>query len=286
MQARRKFALTLPHSVLVLGERTLVMGILNVTPDSFSDGGRYLDPDRAAAHALAMQRAGADLIDIGGESTRPGASPLSAREELERILPVLRRLRRRLHVPISVDTTKAEVAEAALAAGAEMLNDISGLRFDARLATLAKRREVPLILAHSRGTPKTMHKLPPARNIVRAVERGLAWSVKKATAAGLRRGQLILDPGIGFGKTRTQNFELLFHLARLHRLRLPLLIGTSRKMFIGKMLHHALPDNRLWGTAATVAAAILQGVHVVRVHDVTEMVEVARVTDAILRAGR
>ncbi|MFQ5817822.1 MAG: dihydropteroate synthase [Terriglobia bacterium] len=286
MQRRRKFALTLPSTVLVLGERTLVMGILNVTPDSFSDGGRSLDPDRAAEHALALERAGADLIDIGGESTRPGATPIPVREELQRIVPVLRCLRRKLRIPISVDTTKAEVAEAALAAGAEMINDISGLRFDARLAKLAKRHQVPLIVAHSRGTPRTMHKLPPARNILREVQRGLAWSIQKATAASMRRSQLVLDPGIGFGKTMTQNFALLFHLERLHRFRLPLLVGTSRKMFIGKGLAHAPPEKRLWGTAATVAAAILQGVHLVRVHDVAAMVEVACVTDAIVRAGR
>lgn len=286
MQARRKFALTLPSTVLVLGEHTLVMGVLNVTPDSFSDAGRHLDPDRAAAHALAMQQAGADLVDIGGESTRPGAHPISVREELDRILPVLKRLRRKLRIPISVDTTKAEVAEAALAAGAEMINDISGLRFDTRLAKVAKRHEVPLVLAHIRGTPKTMQKLPPARNILREVERGLAWSLRQATAAGMRRSQLILDPGIGFGKTVMQNYELLCHLDRLHKFKLPLLVGPSRKSFIGTILDNAPPEKRLWGTAATVAAAILQGTHLVRVHDVAEMVQVARVTDAILRATR
>ncbi|MBI4461343.1 MAG: dihydropteroate synthase [Acidobacteria bacterium] len=285
MQARRKFALSLPRGVLVLGERTLVMGILNVTPDSFSDGGRFLDPGRAAAHALAMQRAGADLIDIGGESTRPGSTSISAQEELERILPVLQRLRRKLRIPISVDTSKAEVAEAAIAAGAQMINDISGLRFDVRLAKVAKRGEVPLVLAHIRGTPKTMHKLPPARNILREVERGLAWSVRTARAAGVRHNQLLLDPGIGFGKTVTENYQLLYQLERLERFRLPLLIGTSRKSFIGKVLDNAPPDERLWGTAATVAAAILQGVHMVRVHDVAEMLQVARVADAILRAA-
>ncbi len=285
MQVRRKFALSLPSTVLVLGERTLVMGVLNVTPDSFSDGGCYLDPDRAAEHAVAMQRAGADLIDIGGESVRPGASPISAQEELERILPVLKRLRRKLHIPISVDTTKAEVAEVAIRAGAEMINDISGLRFDARLAKVAKQHGVPLVLMHIRGTPKTMQKLPPAKNILREVERGLRWSVARAEAAGVRRSQLVIDPGIGFGKTVMQNYELLFHLERLHGLRLPVMIGTSRKTFIGKILDNAPPEQRLWGTAATVAAAILQGVHIVRVHDVAEMVQVVRVTDAILRAG-
>ena len=285
MQARRKFALTLPSTVLVLGEHTLVMGVLNVTPDSFSDGGRFLDPEKAIAHALAMQRAGADLIDVGGESTRPGSSGISAREELDRILPVLRGLKRKLRIPISVDTTKTEVAEAAVKAGAEMINDTSGLRADPELARVAKRLEVPLVLMHIRGTPKTMQTLPPAKNILREVGRGLRWSVGRALAAGLRRTQLVIDPGIGFGKTVMQNYEILCHLERLQPFKLPILIGPSRKSFIGKVLDNAPAEQRLWGTAAAVAASILGGAHIVRVHDVAEMVQVARITDAILRSA-
>ena len=285
MQPRRKFALTLPSGVLVLGERTLVMGVLNVTPDSFSDGGHFLETEKAVKHALEMQRAGADLIDVGGESARPGAIGISAQEELRRILPVLRGLRRRLRIPISVDTCKVEVAQVALAAGAEMINDISGLRADPELARVAKRGGVPLVLMHIRGTPKTMQQLKPAKNIWREVERGLRWSVERALKAGVRRGQLLIDPGIGFGKTVTQNYELLCRLDRLQKFKLPILIGTSRKSFIGKVLGSAPPEQRLFGTAASVAASILAGAHIVRVHDVAEMVQVARVADAVLRAG-
>lgn len=278
------FPLRLKSRTLRLGERTLVMGVLNVTPDSFSDAGRFFSPRRAVAHALAMERAGADLIDIGGESTRPGSYGISAEEELRRVLPVLKGLKRRLRIPISIDTSKAEVAEAALAAGAEMINDITGLRGDARLAEVARRRRLPLVLMHIRGTPATMQKLPPAKDIWRELERGLGWSVRQALRAGMKRSQLLIDPGIGFGKTAEQNYEILRGLARLRKFRLPILIGTSRKSFIGKVLGGAPPQERLWGTAATVAASILGGAHIVRVHDVAEMVQVARVTDAILNA--
>lgn len=282
MAIRAKFRLRLRSRTLRLGERTLVMGVLNVTPDSFSDGARYFNPRRAVAQALAMERAGADLIDIGGESTRPGSYGISVEEELRRVLPVLRGLRKRLRVPISIDTSKAEVAEAALAAGAQMINDITGLRADARLAEVARRHRVPLVLMHIRGTPATMQKLRPAKNIWRELEHGLRWSVRQALRAGVRRSQLLIDPGIGFGKTAEQNYEILRGLPRLAKFRLPILIGTSRKSFIGKVLGGAPPEERLWGTAATVAASILGGAHIVRVHDVAEMVQVARISDAIL----
>jgi dihydropteroate synthase len=265
---------------LVLGERTLLMGVLNVTPDSFSDGGRFFNPRRAIRHALAMERAGADLIDVGGESTRPGSFGISAGDELRRVLPVLQGLRGRLRIPISIDTVKAEVAEAALGAGAEMINDISGLRFDPRVAQMAARRRVPLLLMHIRGTPATMQKQPFARSIWRELERGLGWSVRQARRAGVKRSQLLIDPGIGFGKSAEQNFEIVRELGRLGKFRLPIVIGTSRKTFIGRVLG-VPPKERLWGTAATVAAAILGGAHIVRVHDVAEMVQVARITDAI-----
>ncbi|MGH9863560.1 MAG: dihydropteroate synthase [Candidatus Acidiferrales bacterium] len=279
---RRTFALRLPSTLLRLGERTLVMGVLNVTPDSFSDAGLYFHPRKAVAHALEMQRAGADLIDIGAESARPGAQPISAREELARLLPVLRRLKKRLRIPISVDTTKAEVAAAALEAGAQMINDTSGLRADPEVASVARRYHVPLALMHIRGTPETMQKIPPATNIWRELERGLRWSVARALRAGVRRSQLLIDPGIGFGKTAEQNYEIVRELRRLESFKLPVLIGTSRKSFIGKVLDNAPADKRLLGTAATVTAAILGGAHIVRVHDVPEMVQVARVADALL----
>ena len=285
MSARRRFVFTLPRAKLVLGPRTLLMGVLNVTPDSFSDGGRFFDPDKAAAHALAMQRAGADLIDIGGESTRPGSTGVSAAVELRRVLPVLRRLRGRLRVPISIDTAKADVAEAALQAGAQMINDITGLRADPRLAEVAAHHRVPLVLMHIRGTPRTMQKIPFARNILRDVEEGLRRSVERALRAGVRRRQLLIDPGLGFGKTAEQNYEIIQRLRRLARFRLPILIGPSRKTFIGKALGNAPAGDRLLGTAAAVTASILAGAHIVRVHDVREMAEVARVADAFLAAG-
>ncbi|MGH9787578.1 MAG: dihydropteroate synthase [Candidatus Acidiferrales bacterium] len=282
MMKRNRFVLRLRSGALKLGERTLVMGVLNVTPDSFSDGGRFFSAKRAIRHALAMERAGADLIDVGGESTRPGSFGISAEEELRRVLPVLKGLKGRLRVPISIDTVKAEVAEAALAAGAEMINDISGLRFDPRVAEVARRRRVPLLLMHIRGTPATMQKRPFARNIWRELERGFSWSVKQALRAGVKRSQLLIDPGIGFGKSAEQNLEIVRELERLKKFRLPIVIGTSRKTFFGKALGGAPPAERLWGTAATVAASILGGAHIVRVHDVAEMVQVARLADAIL----
>ena len=281
---RRRFVLRLRSRRLVLGERTLVMGVLNVTPDSFSDGGRFFSAKRAIRHALEMQRAGADLIDVGGESTRPGSFGISAEEELRRVLPVLKGLKGRLRIPVSIDTVKAEVAEAALAAGAEMINDISGLRFDPRMAEVARRRRVPLLLMHIRGTPETMQKQPFARNIWRELERGLGWSVKEALRAGVKKSQLLIDPGIGFGKSAEQNLEILRGLERLKKFRLPIVIGTSRKTFIGKVLGGAPPEGRLWGTAATVAASVFGGAHIVRVHDVAEMAQVVRLGDSILNS--
>jgi len=281
---RRRFVLRLRSRRLVLGERTLVMGVLNVTPDSFSDGGRFFSAKRAIRHALAMERAGADLIDVGGESTRPGSFGISAEEELRRVLPVLKGLKGRLRIPVSIDTVKAEVAEAALAAGAEMINDISGLRFDPRIAEVARRRRVPLLLMHIRGTPETMQKQPFARNIWRELERGLGWSVKQALRAGVKKSQLLIDPGIGFGKSAEQNLEILRGLERLKKFRLPIIIGTSRKTFIGKVLGGAPPEGRLWGTAATVAASVFGGAHIVRVHDVAEMAQVVRLGDSILNS--
>jgi dihydropteroate synthase len=285
MFRRKRFRLRLPSRVLVLGERTLVMGVVNVTPDSFSDGGRFLSADAAAEHALVLEAAGADILDIGGESTRPGAEGVTAAEELERILPVLERLRGRVKIPVSVDTQKATVAEAAAAAGAEILNDVSALRSDPALAEVARRRRLPLVLMHMRGVPRTMQKLPFARDVLGDVTRGLREAVARARRGGVAESQLILDPGIGFGKSFEQNYELLARLPELARLGCPLLVGTSRKAFIGSTLDGAPPAERVWGTAATVAAAILGGAHIVRVHDVREMVQVARVSDAILVAG-
>jgi len=288
MPRRPRYRLKLPSRTLLLGERTLVMGVLNVTPDSFSDGGKFFSVRDAVDGALAMQAVGADIVDIGAESTRPGSREIPAAEELARLLPVLEALHGRLKIPISVDTQKATVAEIALGAGAEMLNDISGLNHDPRLAEVAARRRVPLILMHMRGNPRTMQKLPFAKDVLRDVLAGLRRAIAKARRAGVAKSQILLDPGIGFGKSFPQNYELLAKLPTLARLGYPLLVGTSRKGFLGATLakngKSLPPGERIWATAATVAASILNGAHIVRVHDVAEMVQVARATDAVLNA--
>src|SRR6201981_267146 len=286
MFRRKTFRLKLPSRTLVLGERTLVMGVLNVTPDSFSDGGKFLDTGRAAEHAMAMQFAGADLLDIGGESTRPGSSGISAEEELARVLPVLQGLRGVVKIPISIDTQKPEGAETALEAGAEIINDISGLRSDPRLAKLAARCRVSLILMHMRGEPGTMQRTGFARDVLKDVVAALHKSVSIARKAGVEKSRIILDPGIGFGKSFAQNYELLEKLPQLAKLGYPLLVGTSRKGFLGATLARdgqpTPPEERIWGTAATVTASILNGAHMVRVHDVAEMVQVAHVADCVI----
>jgi len=276
------FRLRLPSRTLVLGQRTLVMGVLNVTPDSFSDGGLFHDVDAAVARALEMESAGADIIDIGGESTRPGSEGVSAAEQLRRLLPVLGKLRGQLNSPISVDTSSAQVAEAAMAAGAEMLNDVTALRADPRIAKAAARCGVPVILMHMHGEPRTMQKEPFARNVVSDVLSGLCRAVKRATRAGIAKSQIVLDPGIGFGKSYAQDYELIARLPEMSRLGFPLLVGTSRKKFIGRVLGGRPVTQRLYGTAATVTASILGGAHIVRVHDVAEMVQVTRISDAVL----
>jgi len=288
MIVRKKYRLIVGRRTIVLGERTLVMGVLNVTPDSFSDGGEFFRAADAVKAALAMERAGADILDIGAESTRPGSTGISGEEELERLLPVLQGLRGRLKIPISIDTQKVRVAEMAIGAGAEMLNDISGLKTDPKIAGVAARFGVPLILMHMRGTPRTMQRKPWAKDVVKDVLSGLRDSMAIARRAGVRTSQIILDPGIGFGKSFAQNYELLAKLPAIAKLGYPLLVGTSRKGFLGATLARngkSLPvDKRIWGTAATLAASILQGAHIVRVHDVEEMVQVAKVTDCLLNA--
>jgi dihydropteroate synthase len=286
MNRRKLFRLKLPSRTLFLGKRTLIMGVLNVTPDSFSDGSKFYNEEHAIEHALEMERGGADLIDIGAESTRPGSEGISAEEEWTRLFPVLSGLRRLLKVPISIDTQKAEVAETALESGAEIINDISGLKNDRRIAEVAASHRVPLILMHMRGEPRTMQKAPFARDVLKDVLQGLRKSVAIARKAGVAISQIILDPGIGFGKSYAQNYELLQRLSQLPKLGYPLLVGTSRKSFLGATLAHdgkpAPPEERIWGTAATVTASILNGAHIVRVHDVVEMARVARVADCVL----
>ncbi|HEX8635265.1 MAG TPA: dihydropteroate synthase [Pyrinomonadaceae bacterium] len=274
----------LARRTLALGGRTLVMGVLNVTPDSFSDGGRFFALERALAHAGEMLEDGADIIDIGGESTRPGGASVTTDEELRRIVPVVERLGAQLPgVLISVDTTKAAVARAALDAGAEIINDISALRFDERVADEAARTGAGLVLMHSRGTPATLHHLPPVADILPEVTRSLRQSIAVAEGRGVGRAQIAIDPGIGFGKSQSQNLELLAKLDALAAgfAGFPLLVGTSRKSFIGRLLGDAPPEQRLHGTMASVTAAILAGAHIVRVHDVRAAVETARIADAI-----
>jgi len=274
------------RGMLVLGRKTLVMGVLNVTPDSFSDGGNFLNVRQAVEHALRMQRDGADIIDIGAESTRPGSDEIPVAEELARLLPILESLRGKLKIPTSVDTQKAAVAEIAIGAGAAMINDVSGLRHDPRLAEVVAHHAVPLVLMHMRGTPRTMQKLPFAKYVMKDVVNGLKKSVSIARKAGVAKSKIIVDPGIGFGKSSEQNYELLAKLGEIAKLGYPLLVGTSRKGFLGRTLARnrgpAPPEKRIWGTAATVTASILGGAHIVRVHDVEEMAQVARIADAIL----
>jgi dihydropteroate synthase len=317
MRSRAKFEIKVTGRVVRLGERTLVMGVLNVTPDSFSDGGKYLDPERAIEHGLELVDQGADWLDVGGESTKPGSRPVTTREELRRVLPVLQGLRKKLStLPICIDTTKAEVAEEAVRAGASVINDVSGLRFDPRLAQVAGRHRTPLILMHLRGRPETMQQKAFARSIWRSLRDGLTRSIRRALARGVHRSQLIIDPGMGFGKSRRQNFEILAQLERLQRFRLPILMGTSRKSFVqavvaGEGLQPSRSQKRrashwpltasvgeglvppgwaqqaaplLLGDAAAVAASILGGAHIVRVHDVAAILPAVRIADAVLAA--
>lgn len=270
------------------GTRTLVMGVLNVTPDSFSDGGRFFDRARALEHAEQLVAEGAHIIDIGGESTRPGSLDVHAEEEARRVVPIVEALAGRVPVPISVDTTKASVGRAALAAGAEILNDISGLRFDPALAEEAARTGAGLVLMHSLGTRETLHTSAPVEDVLSEVTDSLRLSVAEAMRRGVARGCIAVDPGFGFGKTHEQNVELLTRLNELAASfpDLPLLVGTSRKRFVGTLLGGAPVEERLQGTMATVAAAVLRGAHIVRVHDVRPAVDTVRVIDAIRAVNR
>ena len=281
---RKSFNLQLGNgATLKLGESTIVVGVLNVTPDSFSDGGQHFDAARAIEHGLEMESEGADIVEVGGESTRPGAPALSANEELARVSPVLKELGKRLRVPIAIDTYKSEVARVALDLGASIINDVSALRFDARIAEEAARGAALLVLMHMRGEPQTMQKIEPSLDIFGEIEADFNTSIREAESRGVRREQIILDPGIGFGKTLEQNLSILNHLHRFEKFEMPLMIGTSRKSFIGRLTGRPESD-RVFGTAASVALAISRGAHMVRVHDVKEMSEVARITDAILAA--
>jgi dihydropteroate synthase len=283
----------LRRRTLELGQRTLVMGILNVTPDSFSDGGRFLSHDHALGHALQLLDEGADILDIGGESTRPGAmtgqAGVSAEEELSRVLPVIEGvLRERPQAILSVDTYKAEVARAAVNGGSEIVNDISALRWDPEMAHTVVELNCGVVLMHTRGRPDQWRSLPPSPDIVAEVKNELYEWADKAMIAGIARNRIAVDPGFGFGKRFAENYPLLAGLGELHALGFPLLSGTSRKSFIGRTLARngkdAPLDERLYGTLATVAASVLLGAHMVRVHDVKAAVDAVRVADAVMNA--
>ncbi len=265
------------------GKRTYLMGILNVTPDSFSDGGKFNTLDAALSQARIMAAKGADIIDIGGVSTRPGAEQVTLEAELERVIPIITAIRENLSIPISIDTTRAAVAQAAIEAGADLVNDISGASFDEQMLSVLGDMNVPLILMHMRGTPKTMQKLTNYQDLIGEIYQFLAARIEAAMAVGIRRSHLIIDPGIGFAKNYQQNLTLLRNISAFSSLGVPILIGTSRKSFIGKMINQAQPQLRVWGTAATCCAAIEQGADILRIHDVAQMYDVCRVADAIYR---
>lgn len=269
-------------TVFHLDERTHLMGILNVTPDSFSDGEMFFAPDRAISHGIELASQGADIIDIGGESTRPGAKPLPRDEELRRVIPVIEGLSAKVDVPISIDTYKSFIAEKAIEAGAQMINDISGLHFDPKMADVAARYEVPIVLMHTKGTPEVMQLDVHYDCLLTEIMEYLEESIEVAEGAGVDAKQIIIDPGIGFGKSAEDNLRIIYHLAELKSLGKPIMLGTSRKSFIGKILH-AEVDQRVEGTLASISAAIMNGANILRVHDVGPARKAAQIVDAILR---
>ncbi|MEC4893927.1 MAG: dihydropteroate synthase [Oscillatoria sp. PMC 1051.18] len=265
------------------GVRSYLMGILNVTPDSFSDGGEFDKLDSAVAQGAKIVKSGGDIIDVGGQSTRPGAAQISLDEELNRVLPIIQVLRGKLNVPISIDTTRAEVAKAAVKAGADIVNDISGATFDEAMLSVVAELSVPIILMHIRGNPETMQNLTDYQDLVGEIYQFFERRIAAAVEAGIARSQIIIDPGIGFAKNYEQNLELLRRLSEFRSLNAPILIGVSRKSFLGHILNKANPKERIWGTAAACSAAIAAGADIIRVHDLPEMYDVCRVADAIWR---
>ncbi len=283
--ARSDYKIECKGKVLDVGSRTHIMGILNVTPDSFSDGGLFADVEKAISHAWEMATAGADIIDIGGESTRPGSEPLAEEEELRRIIPLIERLSKELTVPISVDTYKASVAKKALEAGASIVNDISGLRFSPDMARVVAEHGAAVIIMHIKGTPRNMQQDPVYDDVIGEIIAYLDEGIAIAERAGVDREKTLIDPGIGFGKTPEHNLTILDRLDEFRALGRPIVLGTSRKKFIGTVLDIPAPEQRVEGTAATVAIGIDRGANVVRVHDVARVAQVVRMTDAIVRAG-
>jgi len=286
-QRRKHFTLRAPQHSIVAGQKTLVMGVLNLTPDSFSDGGQYFEKQAAIDHALRMAEAGADIIDVGGESTRPagtyggGAMPVSESEELQRVIPVIEEVAKSTTAVISIDTYKSSVAKAAIQAGAGMVNDISGFQFDPRMPEIVARENVPLIVMHTKGSPREMQQNPSYSNLMDELFHYFEERLEIAGEAGISADQIIVDPGLGFGKRLQDNYEILRRLEEFHGLGCPILVGPSRKTFIGKVLEVPV-DQRLEGTAAAVALAIAHGAHLVRVHDVKEIHRVVKIADMII----
>lgn len=273
----KRFQWKLKQREIVLGDRTLLMGILNLTPDSFSDGGQYSDPDRAFARAIELEDLGADILDIGAESTKPGSARIPEAEELRRLIPVLKRLRGKLTIPISVDTYKSGVAEKAIEHGAEIINDATGILLDPALPKVVTKYDAGLVVNHMRGTPETWSKLPPIKDLMRSIAIDLEASLHRARNSGVQKHQLVIDPGLGFGKRREQNSEIIANLELLGVFDLPILIGPSRKSFLRKEQDLATE----FATAAAVTAAVLHGAHMVRVHDVVAMKAVLEIADVI-----
>ena len=287
MKGHERGALSLTWSdyTLRLDQRTHIMGILNVTPDSFSDGGRYFKRDLAVEHGLAMAAEGADILDVGGESTRPYAERVSVQEELDRVIPVVKGLSKALKIPISIDTLKADVAEEALKAGASIINDISALRFDSRMVSVAAKAGVPVILMHMKGTPSNMQDNPVYNHLIPEIEDFLTRAMDRAVEGGVDKSRIILDPGIGFGKTFNHNLEIIRDLRQFLSLGRPILLGTSRKAFLGKLLDKSALE-RDTGTMATIAAGVMHGASIVRVHNVKMALETIKVIDAIRNVDR
>jgi dihydropteroate synthase len=283
--SKTQYAIRCRKRTLTLGKRTLLMGVLNVTPDSFSDGGLFYDKEKAIPHGLRMVEEGADIIDIGGESTRPGSKPIELEEELRRVIPVIKSIAAEVDVPVSIDTYKSTVAQKAIEAGAEIINDISGLNFDPTLAEVASKEDVPLVLMHMRGTPETMQKNVHYDSLFSEILHYLKDSIHRAESSGLDPRQIIIDPGIGFGKTVEDNLFIIRNLFEFRILGKPILLGTSRKNFIGKILNTEVGE-RLEGTLSSIAVGVLNGANIIRCHDVLQAKRAIAVADAVRLAGQ
>jgi len=281
---RKEYSFRIRERDYILGRRTWLMGVLNITPDSFSDGGLYLDKKIAVQKGLQLIEDGADILDIGGESTRPGSNPITAEEEKKRILPVISEIRKKADVLISVDTTKSEVLKSALDAGADILNDISGMRFDPKIRELAATKDIPVIIMHMKGTPRNMQDSPEYDNVIDEIKSFLQQRVTEALTAGIKKKRIIIDPGIGFGKRLKDNLRIISNLNLFNELEFPILIGVSRKSFIGDLLALS-PEKRIEGTIASSLISILQGAHILRVHDVCSLKRAVTVAEAIIKEG-